>query len=344
MVQGIMESDKRGPKGPVFRGTLIGAAELGWLQGVVDREWAGYAELARRACSQFGWMRPNGQAPETSCAIFLRRLARRGALRVVERERPGKRCVARDHWEILEALGTVPGFVECQPSGSLTVRPIAPEEWTGFRLHMDRYHYLGFTKPVGESICYAAFLGEELVALLVWGAAVLHNAPRDRFIGWGAELRARQLFFVVNNRRFLVLPWIRQPHLASRVLGACLRRLSSDWERTYGHPVFLAETFVDRARFKGTCYQASNWIYLGDTLGFSRTSEGFVHTGKPKACFVYPMHRRALQLLRRTSLEQSCLPPGSGTPTQSMRASLRLHDTDRQQSACIEEALHALVR
>jgi hypothetical protein len=164
---------------------------------------------------------------------------------------------------------------------------------------VSRYHYLGYERPIGESICYAAFLGNELVALLVWGAAVLHNGPRDRLIGWDAELRARNLLGVANNRRFVILPWIRQPHLATRVLGANLRRLRRDWMALYRHPIWLAETFVDTSRFKGTCYRASNWQHLGQTLGFSRTREGgFAANHCPKAVFIYPLHRRAMEHLR----------------------------------------------
>jgi hypothetical protein len=204
-------------------------------------------------------------------------------------------------------------MVECQPSGPLCVRPIEPEERDGFWLHMDRYHYLGFTKPVGESICYAALLGNELVALLVWGAAVLHNGPRDLHIGWDSATKTRRLPWVVNNRRFLVLPWIRQPHLASRILGANLRRLSRDWQATYGHPALLAETFVDTARFRGTCYRAANWQYLGETLGFSRTRDrGFAPNQRPKAVYVYPLHRRALALLKEDQLRPSI--PQNETP------------------------------
>jgi len=198
---------------------------------------------------------------------------------------------------MLRALGTVPGMVECQPSGPLTVRPIAAEEWTGFRLHLNRYHYLGFIKPSGESLCYAALLGGELVALLAWGSAVPHNAPRDRYIGWDSDSRVRMLPWVVNNQRFLVLPWVRIPHLASKVLSTNLRRLSRDWQEKYAHPVLLAETFVDLARFRGTCYRASNWLHVGQTRGFTRLRGSFVANHRPKAVFVFPLHRRARQLL-----------------------------------------------
>jgi hypothetical protein len=194
-------------------------------------------------------------------------------------------------------------MVECQPEGPLTVRPIAEEERIGFRLHMQRYHYLGFERSVGESLCYAALLGNELVALLDWGAAALRNGPRDTWLGWDANTKARRLPWVVNNRRFLVLPWVRQPHLASRILGANLRRLSRDWQAKYAHSVLLAETFVDLARFRGTCYRASNWLYLGQTRGFSRTRAGFVANQRPKAAFVYELGRHAADQLRRQSHE-----------------------------------------
>jgi hypothetical protein len=192
-------------------------------------------------------------------------------------------------------------MVNCQPDGPLCVRPICEEERVGFRLHLDRYHYLGFVKPAGESLCYAATLGEELVALLVWGGATPFNKARDQYIGWSKEARQQRLPLLVNNSRFLVLPWVRQKNLASRVLGANLRRLSRDWQSTYHHPVLLAETFVDIGRFAGACYRASNWTNVGQTRGFSRaadTESGFVANGRPKAIFVYPLRRRAVEWLR----------------------------------------------
>lgn len=288
----------------LYRGTELRAAELAVIQEIVDRTSGATASGAAAAvCQRFGWERPNGEPASSSCTVFLRRMAVRGLLRFTERPRGNGRDFWRaDREAILRAIGVIPGSVECQPSGPLLVRPIEPEEWDGFRLHMDRYHYLGFKKPVGEAICYAALIGDELVALLVWGAAVLHCGPRDEFIGWDAAARERLLPFVTNNRRFLILPWIRQPHLASRVLGANLRRLRSDWLRVHGHAVHLAETFIDLARFRGTCYRASNWVHLGQTKGFSRTPErGFAPNNRPKAVFVFPLHRRAVATLREAS-------------------------------------------
>lgn len=286
-----------------FRQTLLGTSEVSWLQKQIDGG-ARLSDVAAAACHRFGWVRPNGQIPLAACSVMLRQLEERGRLRlpVARRRRPGGgHHDDAERLRLLDALGPVPGMVECQPEGPFTLRPIAPEERDGFRLHLQRYHYLGFKRSVGESMGYAAFLGQELVALLDWGAAVLRCLPRDDFVGWDEATREKNLPLVVGNRRFLVLPWIRIPHLASRILGANLRRLSSDWQASYGHPLLLAETFVDLSRFKGTCYRAANWVCLGQTLGSTYTHrDGARPRGCPKAVYVYPLARDAQRRLCST--------------------------------------------
>ena len=180
----------------------------------------------------------------------------------------------------------------------LVVRPIVVEEIAGWRAYMQRFHYLGDCRLVGESLRYAAIVDGELVALLSWGTAALHNRPRDHYVGWDAATKIKNLSGVVNNTRFLILPWIRQPNLASRILGANLRRLSADWQARYHHPVLLAETFVDAARFHGGCYRASNWVYVGLTKGWSKRGASYSFHGQAKSVFVYPICRRAAQRLR----------------------------------------------
>jgi hypothetical protein len=283
-----------------FRQTALGASECAWLQSQIDGG-AQLSEVAAAACRRFGWVRPSGKIPLAACSVMLRRLEQRGLLRLSEarRRRPGGgRHDDAERLRLLDALGPVPGMVECQPEGAFSLRPIAPEERDGFRLHLQRYHYLGFKRSVGESMGYAAFVGQELVALLDWGAAVLRCLPRDEYVGWDEAARERNLPLVVGNRRFLVLPWIRIPHLASRILGANLRRLSHDWQVAYGHPALLAETFVDLSRFRGTCYRAANWVCLGQTLGSTYTHrDGTRPRGCPKAVYVYPLARDARRRL-----------------------------------------------
>ena len=294
----------KGGRELTYRGTRIGRGEIDWIQAIADGATRpGIQAIAVEACRRFGWKRPNGELAVKSTILFLRRLQRWEALRLPPcRQFTGRRHPRDDRWEMLQWMGPPLGMVDCQPDGPLCVRPIFEEERVGFRLHLDRYHYLGFVKPAGESLCYAATLGEELVALLVWGGATPFNKARDRYIGWDGEARQRRLPLVVNNSRFLVLPWIRRKHLASQILGVNLRRLSRDWQATYHHRVLLAETFVDTGRFAGTSYRASNWTYVGHTRGFSRaagTRAGFAPNGRPKAVFVYPLHRRAVERLCR---------------------------------------------
>ena len=284
-----------------FRQTPLGASELSWLQALIDGG-SQLSDVAAAACHRFGWVRPSGKIPLAACSVMLRRLEQRGLLRLptARRRRPGGgHHEDAERLRLLNTLGPVAGMVEYQPEGPFTLRPIAPEERDGFRLHLQRYHYLGFKRSVGESMGYAAFVGQELVALLDWGAAVLRCLPRDQFVAWDEATRERNLHLVVGNRRFLVLPWIRIPHLASRVLAANLRRLSNDWQAAYGHPVLLAETFVDLSRFKGTCYRAANWVCLGQTLGETYTRrDGTRARGCPKAVYVYPLCRDARRRLR----------------------------------------------
>jgi hypothetical protein len=283
-----------------FRRTRLEARDLAWLQAAID-EGGSLQDVAVKACRRFGWVRPNGEPPVSSCSTMFRRLEQRALLRIPALARRFSGAARHRHTDrraFLEALGTVPGMVECQPTGPLTVRPIAPEERDGFLLHLQRYHYLGFERSVGESLGYAAMVGNELVALLDWGAAVLHCRPRDQHVGWDRAAREGNLGLVADNRRFLILPWIRIPHLASRILGANLRRLSRDWELAYGHEILLAETFVDTTRFLGTCYRASNWLCVGQTLGFTRLRRGFEEHRRPKSVWLFPLARRALQRLR----------------------------------------------
>ena len=175
------------------------------------------------------------------------------------------------------------------PEKPLVVRPVRREEQAQWRHLMQQHHYLGFERIVGESLCYIASRGTVWVALLGWGSAALKCGPRDRWIGWDRALQWRRLHLIANNVRFLILPDRQEPNLASRILALNLKRLSRDWEFYYGHPLLLAETFVDPARFRGTCYRAAGWQVLGQTLGFAKRNRHYWQHGQPKLLFVRPL-------------------------------------------------------
>ncbi|RMG66982.1 MAG: ISAs1 family transposase [Nitrospirae bacterium] len=189
----------------------------------------------------------------------------------------------------------------------LTLRLVRDNEIDLWQYYMRKYHPLGLPegKPLpGELLRYVATKGDRWVALLAWSSAALKCAPRDRFIGWPEPIRIKNLKYVTNNVRFVVLPWGRIKNLASRVLSMNLKRLSRDYEQVYGHPVYLAETFVDLSVYKGSCYKAANFIYLGQTKGFSKNGRYYYPNGRPKAVFVYPLIRDAAKVLNGEILQE----------------------------------------
>jgi len=184
-----------------------------------------------------------------------------------------------------------------QDLSGVIVRPIVSEEKSRWIDLMDCHHYLGFRQLVGVHVCYVALWKAQWVALLSWSWAAMKCGVRDRWIGWEESLKWKRLKHVLNNTRFLILPGIRIRNLASKVLSLNLKRLSRDWEKIYGYPVILAETFVDPFRFQGTCYKAGGWIELGVTKGFGKNGRGYVQHNCPKKIFVFPLHKKAGEIL-----------------------------------------------
>jgi len=298
------QSQSAEPQRVVFRGSALDARQVGRIRSIVEsRPGRTRQDLAREVCRVFRWRRPNGTWAVRSARDLLVRLEKAGVVRLPAprraQGRPSREAVER----AAAALGSARTPTAAAPSAKqganslLVVRPIRADEVLGWRAHMERFHYLGDAALVGESLRYVAHLDGELAALLSWGAAALRNGPRDRYVGWDEATKRAKLDRVVNNARFLILPWGRRPHLASRVLGANLRRLSRDWEKVYGHRVVLAENFVDTSRFRGTCYRASNWVCVGETKGWSRSGSGYRFNGQPKSVWLYPLQRDFKQRL-----------------------------------------------
>lgn len=180
---------------------------------------------------------------------------------------------------------------------SLEVRPVLHSEVERWNSYMNKYHYLGLKWLGGKSLRYIAHLNGEWLALLGWTSASKNCGVRERYIGWSGEKKYRRLRFIANNSRFLILPWVSHKNLASKVLSLNLKRLSSDFELVYGHPLYLAETFVDESRFRGTCYKASNWKHVGYTKGYSRSNRSYYRHGHEKAVYLYVLYPRGREIL-----------------------------------------------
>ncbi len=174
--------------------------------------------------------------------------------------------------------------------GGLEIRLVRRTEAEAlFAALLQAHHYLGYSRPVGAHLKYLVYAQDRPVACLAWSSAPRHLGPRDRFIGWSPEVRRRHLHLIAYNTRFLILPWARVPHLASHLLGRMARQLSADWQAVYQHPIYLLETFIDPARFTGTCYRAANWISLGQTTGRGHNARTSGCDQPRKELWVYPL-------------------------------------------------------
>jgi len=279
------------------------AAKLSLLREVLRKHrGASRTALARAVCQEFGWRSANGAPRVRACRDVLVRLAERGAIRL-----PPPRSGGGQPRGVPESSGAVePPLAEGPVAPrQVVVRPVEPGEVLAFRALLDRHHYLGDARLVGESVRHVAEVDGRWVALLAFAAAALKSRHREAWIGWDEATKVRRLHLVANNVRFLVLPGARVPHLASAVLARSTRRLSRDFEARYGHPVLVAETFVDVERFRGTCYLAANWTHLGLTRGMARRGRGYAAHGKKKAIFTLELEPQA-----REMLAAPMLPPG----------------------------------
>jgi len=287
-----------------FLGRRVTGEDLKLIQDVIaDCDGLSRMELARTVCELLGWKRRNRSLKGRECREFLEKLEAAGLL-VLAEKRAGRPVGSRTAVPVTE-LGS-PGVVIQTTAHELDRLELELVESDDarrlFRELVGRYHYLGHAVPFGAHLRYLIYADlpeRSLVACLQFSSAAWRIAVRDEWIGWDDEARVRNLGHVVNNSRFLVLPWVEIKNLASRILGQAAGRIVVDWKRRYGLEPLLAETLVDPQRYRGTCYRAANWIDLGRTSGLGRMdrrrSGGEV---SPKTVLVYPLTRDAARQLR----------------------------------------------
>jgi hypothetical protein len=274
-----------------YRSRTLGPQEIGFIQRTITQFYAkGRSHIARALCEAWGWIQPNGQFKQCAARDLLLRLEEKGFIDLPPRLRP-KNNLKRNTFAQVPLFRNTPLEDTLGQYGELSLHVVTPSESYLWNYLVHQYHYLGQPKLVGEHLRYLAFLNGQVVACLGWASAAFKVEDRDQFIGWDIPTRHQRLCFIANNVRFLILPWIHIKHLASKVLAFNLRRLSNDWQRTYAHPLYLAETFVDVSRFQGTCYRASNWIDVGLTKGSAKRGNHYHYHGQSKAIYLYPLHR-----------------------------------------------------
>jgi hypothetical protein len=251
-------------------------------------------------CRRWDWRNARGQLKDMSCRLLLLKLERAGHIRLAPRLRPSTNGF-RNRRPPVAPVEKAPIRGELRDLQPLRVSVVAPgsDDARLFLSLLAHEHYLGQRNTVGENMRYLVRdRHERPVACALFGAAAWKCADRDAFIGWDRPTRERNLQRLTNNTRFLIPGWVQVPHLASHVLGLIVRRIRADWQAKYGHPIHALETFVDRSRFKGTCYRAANWLRLGATQGRTRNDRAHSIQAAVKDVYVYPLAANFREALR----------------------------------------------
>jgi hypothetical protein len=284
-----------------YRGKNYTLREINEIREIV----IAYRDRSRRfisseICRRWGWRQPNGVLKDMICRGLLLQLEARGFIKLPPRKKNPLNPLSRHQKpEIVEVDQTphVGELFDLRPIELVVVRRTSLERL--YRSLIEEHHYLGYRRPVGEHLEYLAMSQGQPVACLGWSSAPRHIGCRDRYVGWDQEQRKKNLCRIVINTRFLILPWVRVPHLASHLLGLNARRISQDWEKMYHHEVVWLETFVDPERgFEGTCYKAANWVYLGQTTGRGKDDRTNKANRSLKLVFGYPLRKAFRQVLR----------------------------------------------
>jgi hypothetical protein len=279
----------------IIQGRTLNRSDIADIRMLIasNPQWSRW-RISRALCDKWDWHTTTGRIKDMAARTLLVKLDDLGLIELpARRQKPGNRmAVGRIQsrvWDKTEKSGSL------QSIGALSIREISrdTEARIEFSTALSEFHYLGYRGTVGENLQYIVTdERNRLLACLLFGSSAWKCRVRDAYIGWMPKQREQRLNLTTNNTRFLILPWVHVPHLASWILGHILRRLSGDWQEKYGHPVHLVETFVEQDRFRGTCYRAANWIRLGETAGRSRQDRYCRMRVPVKDVYVYPMNRR----------------------------------------------------
>ena len=288
----------------VIQGREIGTAELDLIRGLLaDNPSWHRTRLSRELCALWQWRDAKGRIKDMACRTMLLKLHRRELIELPAPIRGSHNESRGRHVpDILHSREPIRASLrDLQPIRLVEVRTDGYLEDL-FRCLLDRYHYLGYRTDVGENLKYVALdRHDRPLACLLFGAAAWACEARDRFIGWDASRREEGLSRLTNNTRFLILPWVQVRHLASHLLATVIRRIDQDWQARYAHGLAMVETFVDRSRFRGTCYRAANWIHVGSTKGRSRNDRFTTMHVPVKDVYLYPLCTEATRQLRVTA-------------------------------------------
>ena len=283
-----------------FRGRPIRQAEVLFLRELIAANpGLSRRRLSVKVCQAWNWVQPNGQPRDMVCRGLMLALHRAGHIELpAKRQSPRNNAIT--HRRVLETppYDTTAIQMSLDRLGPLEVRLVRRAEGEGLFAHLlNRYHYLGYSRPVGEHLKYLVVAGARPIACLAWNSGPLKLKLRDDLVGAPRQAYAHNLHLIAYNGRYLIVPWVKVPHLASHLLGRIARRISADWQQLYEHPIWLLESFVDVEHFKGTCYRAANWMCVGRSIGRGTKAKSHQQTASIKALWAYPLSRNFRQQL-----------------------------------------------
>lgn len=274
------------------RKRTITEVDLPLIQATVDRHWdKGRKHISKVLCWQWNWRQPNGRIKDMACRELLLTLSRQGFITLPPRLISAHND-KRDRFIPVVEIEQTPlqGKPSQLPPVKLTLIRNTPLEPL-YNSLVQQHHYLGYRQIVGNHLKYIVFIDDRPVACLGWGSAAWSVKSRDSFIGWDKSTKEKNIHFIANNTRFLILPWVSVKYLASKILALSAKRIFNDWPRVYNHPLYLLETFVEKDRFKGTCYKAANWMRVGQTKGTAKRGHDHLFHGKIKDVYLYPLRK-----------------------------------------------------
>jgi hypothetical protein len=271
-----------------YCGRDFSSTEIKWVKKLIeDNPQINRQEISRRFCDAFDWRKPDGGLKDMSCRVAFIRMHENGLIRLPA----PKKVFNKPGRSLKKTSRTAPQASITKPAGhlDLTLQRVDRKMSGLWNEYIHRYHYLGYKALPGAQIRYFVKSNDRILALLGFGAAAWQTAPRDLFIGWDTKARKRNLHLVVNNARFLILPWIRSKNLGSRILSLSARHLADDFQDRYKYRPVLMETFVEKRRFSGTCYKAANWICVGETTGRTKIDLPKRGSAPIKTIWLYPL-------------------------------------------------------
>jgi hypothetical protein len=287
--------------GRIIQGRAVRAQDIAFIRGLIATHPSWHrTRLSQELCQRWGWVAANGRLKDMAARALLRKLHAQGLIALPAPVRSANNAFRhRSPAPVTIARAPIEGPLTAL--APLAFSPVHGErESQLFAGLLQRYHYLGYSGPVGENLKYLVTDRKARpVGCLLFGAPAWRMACRERFIGWDGATRAQGLALLANNMRFLILPWVHVPHLASHILGRIARRISADWHAKYGHRLVLLETYVEQGRFVGTCYRAANWVCVGETQGRSRNDRYKTLQVPVKSVWLYPLTQRFRPILIR---------------------------------------------